>query len=275
MCYRWADSWQGMRRRGMDAMAKVGRPPNGAAKGAQKRAGKGDAGLLAPAGLLLPEPVMAEVVAALDFSRERALYAEGFAPVAGADEAGRGPLAGPVVAAAVVLDPERIPAGLDDSKKLSAARREALYAEICATAQVAVSLAPPERIDRDNIRQATLWALAGAVRALPCRPAFLLVDGNDPPQVACDVEAVIGGDGLIASIAAASIVAKVVRDRLMMQVGAAFPAYGFERHMGYGTRAHGEALRAHGPCRHHRRSFAPVREQQLGLFGEAEAVGEA
>ncbi|WP_393992300.1 ribonuclease HII [Xanthobacter oligotrophicus] len=211
----------------------------------------------------------------LDFTHERALYGEGIAPVAGADEVGRGPLAGPVVAAAVVLDPTRVPQGLDDSKKLTRARREALYLEICATAEVAIALAPPARIDRDNIRQATLWALANAVRGLPCRPAFLLVDGNDPPRVDCEVEAIVGGDGLIASIAAASIVAKVVRDRLMAGVGAAFPAYGFERHMGYGTREHGAALKAHGPCLHHRRSFAPVREQQLGLFQAAGELEEA
>lgn len=212
--------------------------------------------------------------ARLDFSRERAMMARGFLPVAGADEVGRGPLAGPVVAAAVVLDPDRIPAGLNDSKKLSAARREALYAQICATAEVAVSLAPPARIDRDNIRQATLWALAQAVAGLPRKPALLLVDGNDPPAVACAVEAFVGGDGRIASIAAASIVAKVVRDRLMGRLGAAFPAYGFEQHMGYGTAAHAAALRAHGPCPHHRRSFAPVREQQLGLFAGPAEDGE-
>ncbi|MFG1381166.1 ribonuclease HII [Xanthobacter versatilis] len=211
----------------------------------------------------------------LDFTRERALYADGRAPVAGADEVGRGPLAGPVVAAAVVLDPARVPQGLDDSKKLTRAKRESLYLEICATAEVAIALAPPERIDRDNIRQATLWALANAVRGLPCRPAFLLVDGNDPPRVDCEVEAIVGGDGLVASIAAASIVAKVVRDRLMAGVGAAFPAYGFERHMGYGTREHGAALKAHGPCLHHRRSFAPVREQQLGLFPAPGELEEA
>ncbi|WP_393989938.1 ribonuclease HII [Xanthobacter sediminis] len=209
----------------------------------------------------------AEPFASLDFSRERALMARGIWPVAGADEVGRGPLAGPVVAAAVVLDPERVPAGLNDSKKLSAARRVALYAEICATAEVAVSLAPPARIDRDNIRQATLWALARAAAGLPRPPALLLVDGNDPPPAACQVEAIVGGDGLVASIAAASIVAKVVRDRLMAGLGAAFPAYGFEDHKGYGTRRHAEALDAHGPCRHHRQSFAPVRERQLGLFG--------
>ncbi|MFG1393378.1 ribonuclease HII [Xanthobacter agilis] len=193
--------------------------------------------------------------------------ARGILPVAGADEVGRGPLAGPVVAAAVVLDPAHVPAGLNDSKKLTAKRREALYAEICATAEVAVSLAPPARIDRDNIRQATLWALAQAVAGLPRPPALLLVDGNDPPEAACAVEAIVGGDGLVASIAAASIVAKVVRDRLMVQLGAAFPVYGFERHMGYGTALHAAALRAHGPCRHHRQSFAPVRAQQMKLFG--------
>lgn len=204
--------------------------------------------------------------AGLDFKRERALLRKGLAPVAGADEVGRGPLAGPVVAAAVILDPARVPEGLNDSKKLTAARREALYLEICASAHVAVSLAPPERIDRDNIRQATLWALANAVRGLPVKPVFVLVDGNDPPVLPCQVEAIVGGDGLIASIAAASIVAKVTRDRLMMRLGAAFPSYGFERHMGYGTAEHGAALRAHGPCPHHRRSFAPVRAQQLGLF---------
>ena len=134
---------------------------------------------------------------------------------------------------------------------------------------MAVSLAPPARIDRDNIRQATLWALARAVRALPLAPALVLVDGNDPPDLPCAVETIIGGDGLIASIAAASIVAKVTRDRLMVQLAAQFPAYGFERHMGYGTAEHGAALRTHGPCPHHRQSFAPVRAQQLALFGDA------
>lgn len=210
----------------------------------------------------------AEPQAGLGFELEAARYAAGLRPIAGADEAGRGPLAGPVVAAAVILDPQRVPRGLDDSKKLTAVRREALFAEICATAEVAVSLAPPARIDRDNIRQACLWALSSAVRSLPRAPALVFVDGNDPPPVSCALEMVVGGDGLIASIAAASIVAKVTRDRLMAGLGSAFPAYGFERHMGYGTRAHGDALRTHGPCRHHRATFAPVREQQLALFGE-------
>lgn len=207
-----------------------------------------------------------KTLAGLSFKRERAVLKSGMAPVAGADEAGRGPLAGPVVAAAVILDPKRIPAGLDDSKKLTAARREALFDEICATAEVSVVMAPPSRIDRDNIRQATLWALANAVKGLPADPRLVFVDGNDRPPLECEVEMVIGGDGLIASIAAASIVAKVTRDRLMVGLGAAFPGYGFERHMGYGTAEHGAALRRLGPCRHHRTSFAPVRAQQLVLF---------
>ena len=210
----------------------------------------------------------AQPPAGLGFEAEAKRYAGGVTPIAGADEAGRGPLAGPVVAAAVILDPLRVPQGLDDSKKLTAARREALFAEICATAEISVCMAPPARIDRDNIRQACLWALSSAVRALPRAPALVFVDGNDPPPVSCALEMVVGGDGLIASIAAASIVAKVTRDRLMAGLGTVFPAYGFERHMGYGTRAHGDALRAHGPCRHHRASFAPVREQQLALFGQ-------
>ncbi len=210
-----------------------------------------------------------KAAAGLGFTRERAAYKAGIAPVAGADEAGRGPLAGPVVAAAVILDPKRVPRGLDDSKKLTREKRETLFAEICATAEVSVSLAPPARIDRDNIRQASLWALASAVRGLPRLPGLVFVDGNDPPPLPCQLEMVIGGDALIASIAAASIVAKVTRDRLMAGLGAAFPAYGFERHMGYGTPEHSVALRTHGPCPHHRRSFAPVREQQLALFAEA------
>ncbi|MGU3493604.1 ribonuclease HII [Xanthobacteraceae bacterium A53D] len=213
-----------------------------------------------------------KVQSSLGFKGERAAYRRGFTPVAGADEAGRGPLAGPVVAAAVVLDPQRIPAGLDDSKKLTHSRREALFAEICATAEVSLAMAPPARIDRDNIRQATLWALARAVQGLPSMPQMVFVDGNDRPPLDCEVEMVIGGDALIASIAAASIVAKVTRDRLMGGLGMAHPGYGFERHMGYGTAEHGAALRRLGPCRHHRTSFAPVRAQQLVLFAEDEAA---
>ncbi len=192
------------------------------------------------------------------FRRERAALKRGIWPVAGCDEAGRGPLAGPVVAAAVVLDPKRIPRGLDDSKKLTAERREALYERICATAQVSVAFGSRARIDRDNILRASLWALARAVLALPVRPQLVLVDGRDRIDAGCDCEAVISGDALVLSIAAASIVAKVVRDRLMVQVGAAHPGYGFERHMGYGVPEHAAALVRLGPTVHHRRSFAPV-----------------
>ena len=179
-------------------------------------------------------------------------------PVAGCDEAGRGPLAGPVVAAAVILDPKRVPRGLDDSKKLNAAMREKLYVRICASAHVAVAFAPPARIDRDNILQASLWALARAVAALPVRPQLVLVDGRDRIVTPCDCEAVVHGDAIVASIAAASIVAKVTRDRLMARLGLAHPGYGFERHMGYSVPEHFHALTRLGPTIHHRRSFAPV-----------------
>jgi ribonuclease HII len=192
------------------------------------------------------------------FRRERRALNSGVWPVAGCDEAGRGPLAGPVVAAAVILDPKRIPRGLNDSKKLSPARREELYARICASAEVAVAFGSTARIDRDNILQASLWALARAVAALPVHPKLVLVDGRDRIKAGCDCEAVISGDALVLSIAAASIVAKVTRDRLMVQLGAIHPGYGFERHMGYGVPEHTAALRRLGPTIHHRRSFAPV-----------------
>src|SRR3984893_3400438 len=167
------------------------------------------------------------------FRRERSALKRGVWPVAGCDEAGRGPLAGPVVAAAVILDPKRVPRGLDDSKRLTPERRETLYARICASAQVAIAFAPPARIDCHNIRQASLWALARAVAALPIKTGLVFVDGWDRIAVSCECKAVIGGDGLVASVAAASIVAKVTRDRLMAQLGLAHPGYGFERHMGY------------------------------------------
>jgi ribonuclease HII len=195
------------------------------------------------------------------FRRERAAMKRGIWPVAGCDEAGRGPLAGPVVAAAVILDPKRVPRGLDDSKKLDAATREKLYAKICASAEVAVAFAPPARIDRDNILRASLWALARAVAALPVRPRLVFVDGRDRIEASCDCEAVISGDAIIASIAAASIVAKVTRDRLMGRLALAHPGYGFERNMGYSVPEHFAALARLGPTIHHRRSFAPVAAQ--------------
>jgi ribonuclease HII len=192
------------------------------------------------------------------FRRERAALKRGVWPVAGCDEAGRGPLAGPVVAAAVILDPKRVPRGLDDSKKLDPETREKLHAKICASAEVAVAIAPPWRIDRDNILRASLWALARAVAALPVRPRLVFVDGRDRIDTGCDCQAVISGDAIIASIAAASIVAKVTRDRLMTRLGLLHPGYGFERHKGYSVPEHFDALARLGPTIHHRRSFAPV-----------------
>jgi ribonuclease HII len=193
------------------------------------------------------------------FNRERRAMTRGIFPVAGCDEAGRGPLAGPVVAAAVILNPKRIPRGLNDSKKLTPEIREALYLKICASAEVAVAFGSTARVDRDNILQASLWALARAVRALPMRPKLVFVDGNQKIDCGCDCETVVSGDALVLSIAAASIVAKVTRDRLMARMGLAHPGYGFERHMGYSVPEHFAALTRLGPTVHHRRSFAPVR----------------
>jgi ribonuclease HII len=204
----------------------------------------------------LPKGVIA--VGSPSFRRERALIKRGVWPVAGCDEAGRGPLAGPVVAAAVVLDPARIPKGIDDSKRLTAERREELFEEICATSSFAVAFASPARIDRDNILRASLWALARAVHALPEMPKHVFVDGRDKLDTSCDCEAVIGGDGLVISIAAASIIAKVTRDRLMCALALDCPGYGFESHKGYAVPEHLEALNRLGPSVHHRSLFAPV-----------------
>jgi ribonuclease HII len=192
------------------------------------------------------------------FRRERALIKRGVWPIAGCDEAGRGPLAGPVVAAAVVLDPARIPKGIDDSKRLTAERREELFEEICATSAYSVVVASRARIDRDNILRASLWALARAVHALPEIPKHVFVDGRDKLVTPCDCEAVIGGDGLVLSIAAASIIAKVTRDRLMCALALDCPGYGFEQHKGYAVPEHLEALDRLGPSAHHRTFFAPV-----------------
>src|SRR5215472_1055326 len=204
----------------------------------------------------LPKGVIA--VSPPSFRRERALIKRGVWPVAGCDGAGRGPLAGPVVAAAVVLDPERIPKGIDDSKRLSPEQREALFEKICATSSFAVAFASPARIDRDNILRASLWALTRAVRALPQAPKHVFVDGRDRLVLPCECEAVIGGDGLVKSIAAASIIAKVTRDRLMCALAEDCPGYGFEQHKGYAVPEHLEALDRLGPSAHHRSFFAPV-----------------
>jgi len=216
--------------------------------------------------LPLKEPVLRPT-----FRRERRWLVRGVWPVAGCDEAGRGPLAGPVVAAAVVLDPARIPRGLDDSKKLDAEAREKLYGKICASAEVAVAFGTVVRIDRDNILRASLWALARAVKALPVRPKMVFVDGNMKIDCGCDCEAVVSGDALVASVAAASIVAKVTRDRLMARLALAHPGYGFERNMGYSVPEHFDALAKLGPTIHHRQSFAPV-AARLAAQGGADDI---
>lgn len=184
--------------------------------------------------------------------------------VCGIDEAGRGPLAGPVTAAAVILDPARPIAGLNDSKKLSEKRREALAIEIKEKALAwAIAEASPAEIDRINILQATFLAMQRAVAALSIAPERAVVDGNRCPKLAIPVEAVVKGDGKIAAIAAASILAKTDRDGKLRALHADYPHYGFDRHMGYPTAAHFAALQEHGPCPEHRRSFAPVAQLLL------------
>ena len=181
--------------------------------------------------------------------------------VAGVDEAGRGPLAGPVVAAAVILDPARRIRGLADSKVLTPLRREALDEEIRAKALcVAVGAASVEEIDTLNILRATLLAMRRAVEALRLRPVKVLVDGNQLPVLQVRAECIIGGDARVKAISAASIIAKVHRDRLCLQLDALHPQYGFAQHKGYASPDHLAALRTHGACAVHRRSFAPVRE---------------
>jgi ribonuclease HII len=180
--------------------------------------------------------------------------------VCGVDEAGRGPLAGPVVAAAVILDPARPIDGLDDSKALSAKKRERLYELIVANAQsYCIASASVEEIDTLNILHATMLAMKRAVEGLAVRPTLAQIDGNRCPTLSVRSEAIIGGDALVPSISAASILAKVTRDRMLVELHARFPVYGFDVHAGYGTAKHLAALREHGPCDAHRRTFAPVR----------------
>ena len=204
---------------------------------------------------------------ACDLTREHALRARGFFLVAGVDEAGRGPLAGPVVAAAVILPADFALDGLTDSKKVPAARREKIFAVLATHPGVAwaACLATVEEIDRHNILRATHLAMARAVRALPARPDHALVDGLPVRDLPVPHSALVGGDALSLSIAAASIMAKVTRDRLMVALDAEYPQYGFARHKGYGVRQHLEALRHHGPCPVHRRSFAPVGQAEAAL----------
>ncbi|MBC3515813.1 ribonuclease HII [Neobittarella massiliensis] len=196
---------------------------------------------------------MRDIAPLLDFDDA---YRQKFGVLCGVDEAGRGPLAGPVCAAAVILPPGYCPAGLDDSKKLSEKRREALYGEIVQNALAyQVVLVGPEVIDRDNILNATMQAMSQAVAGLDAAPALALIDGNRCPPAPVPCQWVIGGDGKSASIAAASILAKVTRDRLMVKAAATYPGYGFERHKGYGTKAHYAAIAQLGLTPLHRRSF--------------------
>jgi ribonuclease HII len=195
-------------------------------------------------------------------SRERELWTAGLVHVAGVDEVGVGPLAGPVVAAAVVLPPDIKLNGVRDSKILTAAQRQALDARIRERAvAVGLGVVEVEEIDRLNIYQASLRAMASAVAALPVAPQHLLVDGRSRRIPGCAIEQtqIVDGDRLVYSIAAASIVAKVHRDRLMRELDERYPGYGFARHVGYATAAHLKALGELGPCAIHRRSFAPVR----------------
>ncbi len=180
-------------------------------------------------------------------------------PVCGVDEAGRGPLAGPVVAAAVILDPDNMPAGLNDSKVLSQDMREYLMNDIFVTSIVGVGIAEPEEIDRANILGATMIAMTRAVEALPFIPAAALIDGNKAPPLACPTQTLIKGDARCLSIAAASIVAKVTRDRLMAEADQRYPGYDFAQHKGYGTETHRAKIQELGPCPIHRRSFNPVK----------------
>lgn len=190
-------------------------------------------------------------------------------PVAGIDEAGRGPWAGPVVVAAVILNPNRIPEGLNDSKVLTPQAREDRFAEIIATSCVSITIGQVRRIDRDNILQASLWGMRAAFRGLQVPQAAALIDGNLVPKrfPGGKARAIVGGDGLSLSVAAASIIAKVTRDRIMVKLAKRYRRYGWESNKGYGTPEHARAVREHGVCTHHRKSFAPI-ERALRIMNE-------
>lgn len=198
------------------------------------------------------------------FELEAAEHQLGLRPIAGVDEAGRGPWAGPVVAAAVILDPDKIPANIDDCKTLDEESRAYLFNRIMKVAIVGVGIAEVDRIDRDNILAATLWAMAQAIGQLADAPKLVLVDGNKAPRVAMTTRTIVKGDAKCLSIAAASIIAKVTRDRIMVQMARDYPGYGFERHKGYGTPEHQAAINKLGVSPLHRRSFKPV-QLALGL----------
>jgi ribonuclease HII len=194
-----------------------------------------------------------------NYQLELAALAAGHAPVAGVDEAGRGPWAGPVVAAAVILDPSAIPAGIADSKTLNVAQREQVYAQLLRTSHIGIGIGSAAEIDEFNILKATLTAMRSALANLCIRPALALIDGNRIPETTFPSRAIIRGDAACLSIAAASIIAKVTRDRIMTELGRQYPGYGFERHKGYGTKEHRRGIAIFGVMEQHRASFKPVR----------------
>jgi ribonuclease HII len=204
-----------------------------------------------------------------DLAFETALHTRGYQRIAGIDEAGRGPLAGPVTAAAVIFPHGFSCPGLDDSKKISAAKRQTIYERLTGEPGLiwAVATASREEIDRLNILRATHLAMRRAAEALNPLPDHCLIDGLPLRDFPFPYDAIVKGDGLSLSIAAASIIAKITRDRLMAVIDREFPQFGFAKHQGYGTKAHLEALRNHGPCRHHRRSFQPVAQCTLPFDG--------
>jgi ribonuclease HII len=207
------------------------------------------------------------------FDLEEAMMSQYDGPVVGIDEAGRGPWAGPVVVAAVILNPDRIPEGINDSKLLTPEEREDLYAQILATACVSVAIGPVKRIDRINILQASLWGMRAAYRGLSVPVASALIDGNIVPRrFPCRARAIVGGDSLSLSVAAASIIAKVTRDRIMVKFSKRSPyrRYRWESNKGYGTREHAEAIKKHGVCAQHRRSFSPIERALRVLEGREE-----
>lgn len=195
----------------------------------------------------------------VDFSFEQKYHQQGFSYIAGVDEVGRGPWAGPVTAAAVILDPNNIPKGLNDSKKLSKLRREMLFDEIMRSSNVSVSNVSVEKIDELNILQASMLAMKEALGGLQQSPDFALIDGNRiPNDLGCEALALIKGDARSFSIAAASIIAKVTRDRIMVALAQQYPHYGWETNSGYGTKLHQIGLQNFGVTTHHRRSFKPI-----------------
>lgn len=194
-----------------------------------------------------------------DFTFERAAQAQGYSRIAGVDEVGRGPLAGPVTAAAVVLDPENIPEGLNDSKKLSKKARARLYDEIMEVADVSIAHATVEEIDEHNILRASHIAMVRALEGLKTQADFALIDGNMIPRgLVLPSQTIVKGDSLSQSISAASIMAKICRDCVMLSLAQQHPGYGWETNMGYGSKKHMEALQKLGATPHHRRSFKPV-----------------